>query len=726
MLAGAIQHERAGQLDDAVLACEALLGTDPDNSEALCFLGKLRAQQGNFDGAAEAFAKSLALDPLAAETLLQFGRLHLRQSKPRDARSCFARILEIDAHHSGAHYGLGNVNMALGQLDAALACFAAAITAKPDYAEAHCNSGVVHESRGEPAKAIAAYRNALAINPQLANAHFNLTLLLMAEGDQEHALHHIGRYVALDPNAADAWNIKGRLHHALHDFQPAIEAYENALSIDPKLHETHNSLGVLNQMRGNYGAAIESFRAAIARRPDFVGALSNLGMALLFMGKSKEALTTLRDAVGVAPDAAYAYSNYLFCLSHDENASAQDVFVEHRAFGERFEAPLRAQWSSHSNQPDPGRKLRIGFVSADLYAHAVSTFIEPVWSGLGAGTSEIWVYANNQHEDEVTQRLKALTKNWRVVTSLSDEDLAQQIRQDEIDILFDLSGHTAGNRLLTFARRPAPVQVSWIGNPNTTGLTAMDYYLTDRFCSPPGLLDPLFTEKIVQLETSTAFQPHAEAPDVNELPALQSGKLTFGSFARSNKITERTIALWCRVLKALPDSRMMIGGLSDSARKQDITRQLGNQGLAPDRILFQPNMEMDRYLALHGQIDVVLDTHPFGGGTTSCHALWMGVPVLSLAGDTMSSRVGAALNGHVNLPDFTVGSADDFVAQAVHWSTHLPELARLRAELRPRMSASALCQPAIAARTLETAMRQMWHLWCNRLPPRSFSVGGDQ
>lgn len=725
MMALAIRHEKAGQISQALSACESLAIARPNDLDVLCLLGKLRIQQGNLDGAATVLAKAVSLDPKSTEAMLQSGRLHHKRAEYEAATRFFEAILQLDPNHAGAHFGLGNVDLATGQLDAALAHFTSAIACNPQHAEAHCNRGVIYERKRDPRQAAEAYERALAINPALGIAHFNLGRLLMAAGELQRALHHVGKVVALDPSSADDWDIKGRLHHAVRDLEPAKEAYERALAIDPNLYEVHNNLGVVCQMLGQYDAGIKSFQAALASHPAYVTARSNLGIAFLSMGKRDDALGALRQAVRDAPNDPSIYSNYLFCVSHDEQMSAKEVFDEHRRFGDRFEAPFRAHWPHHVNSRNPDRRLRVGFVSADLYAHAASTFIEPIWSALDQDKFEIWAYANNTNEDAVTHRLKQWPKSWKAVSAMNDDDFARCVQEDEIDILFDLSGHSTGNRLPVFARKPAPIQVSWIGNPNTTGLTAIDYYLADRFCAPPGLMDALFTEKIVQLACTATFQPHPGAPEVSELPALRGESFTFASFARSNKITEGTIRLWGRVLNAVPNSRMLIGGLSDPARMREITDQFELHGVNPDRLLFRPRMSIEEYLALHADVDLIMDTFPFGGGTTTCHALWMGVPILSLTGGTMSSRVGAVLNGQIGLPDFTVDTEAEFVRLAEYWANNLDKLSSLRATLRSRCASSALLQPSVVARSLEAAMRQMWVLWCGDLPSRSFSVDRD-
>jgi len=660
------------------------------------------------------------LDPTAHFNL---GKIYLEMDRIEEAKVCYEKALALKPDYAEARHKLGNAFRIQGKLDEALACYETAISLNPNYAEAHNNEGVVYEARGDRNEAIASYRRALSINPDLANAHYNLGRLLLAQGNSAEALACFHKAIALNPDFAEAHNAEGLVHSEKRQWNEATVSYQRALSIDPGFAEAHNCLGVTFQLQGKLGDAMACFRKAVSFRPDFAAAHSNLGMSLAQMGRNDDAVAALRRLVSISPDFVAGHSNLLFCLSHDRGVTPEEGFAEHRAFGDRFEAPFRGRWPHHRNLPDPGRTLRVGFVSADLRAHAVSNFIEPLWAALDSGQVEIWAYSNHPFEDAVTLRLKSLAHQWRKVVAMSDADLADRIRGDGIDILFDLSGHTGGNRLLTFARKPAPIQVScWIGNPNTTGLKAMDYFLADRFSAPPGLLDALFTEKIVRLPAGPLFQPSDQAPSVNGLPALQSGVLTFGSFNRSDKLAEGVVALWSRVLNAVPGSRMLLGGLSDASRKANLAEQFARNGVDKGRVIFHPHVGMTEYLALHHQVDLILDTFPFGGGTTSCHAAWMGVPVLTLAGKTMSSRVGLIINSNIGLPEFITESEDAFVTQAVRWSQRLPELAALRAGLRSRVLASPLCQTQAVARWLELALRTMWQRWCEKKPPESFGI----
>jgi len=403
---------------------------------------------------------------------------------------------------------------------------------------------------------------------------------------------------------------------------------------------------------------------------------------------------------------------------------AQALFAEHCRFAEQFEAPLRANWQPHGNSRDTERCLQVGFVSGDLRNHAVAHFFELVLTHLAKHPQlSLHAYYNHTAEDNVTHRLRKYLPHWHPIAGLSDVALAQKIREDSIDILFDLSGHTAKNRLLTFARKPAPVQVSWIGYPSTTGLSTMDYFQSDRFLFPDSRFDSQFTEKIVRLPASSAFLPSKDAPPVNILPALSNGYMTFGSFNRPSKISRSVIALWAQLLRALPDSRMLLGGMPQDGQHKTLIEWFEQEGIVQDRLSIYAATSMERYLGLHHQVDICLDTFPYNGGTTTFHALWMGVPTLTLAGQTMAGWAGASILGHVGLEAaFAAHDAADFVQKGSSWADKLVALSDIRMDLRERFAKSARGQPAVVAASMERALRIMWERWCADLPAQSFEV----
>ncbi len=683
-----------GKFSAAEAADVKILEADDANVGALTRLAAVAALQGREAQSMTLLSRAITINPLDADAHLCLGKIHLDHDRNEKAVASLEVAVRHKSNNAEAHYKLGNALKNLGKLSEALACYRNAVLFKASYAEAYNNMGVVHQQRGHRDDAITCYRKAAALNPKLAFAQFNLCLLLLDE--------------ASNP-------------------QEALDNFEKALALEPeiagsRLAETYNRLGVLLQSHGKLKEALSCFENAIAVKPDLGEANNNLGMTLSHFGRHEEAIAAFRRAITTDPNLAYAHSNLLFYLSHVANIAPEAVFAEHCAFGDRFEGPFRSQSKSHDNVRDRERKLRVGFVSADLRDHAVAAFVEPIWAELDKQQFEIWVYSNNVYEDAVTQRLKKNTHSWVNVARMSYDAMAARIREDRIDILFDLSGHTADNRLLTFARKPAPIQVTWIGSPNTTGLRSMDYYLADRFSTPPGLLDGLFTEKIVRLPSGVLFQPFGAAPDVNDLPMLSNGTITFGSFNRSDKLAENVVMLWSKVLNSVPGSRLLLGGVSDSAIQAHLANMFSRHGVDDSRLLFFPRTPMAEYLDLHHKVDLILDTFPFGGGTTSCHAAWMGVPVLTLAGKTMASRVGVIINSNLGLNEFIAESEDQFVAKATLWSQQAPELAAIRSELRSRMQASPFRQPPLVTRWLESAMRTMWHRWCDGLQPESFGV----
>jgi len=466
-----------------------------------------------------------------------------------------------------------------------------------------------------------------------------------------------------------------------------------------------------------------SLRRALEIRTDYAEAHTGLGHVLEEMTRLTEAEASYRRALEVQPDFALAHSSLLFCLSHDEAMDAPALLAEHRRFGERFEGPLRAGWPRHGNGRDPARCLQVGFVSGDLRDHAVASFVEPILAQLAnrPGLS-LHAYYNHATDGRVTPRLRAQVAHWHRVAGLTDAALATKIMADGIDILVDLSGHTGENRLLTFARKPAPVQASWIGYPGTTGLEAMDYYLADRHFLPPGEFDGQFTEKLVYLPGVVAFLPDDRAPPVNALPALARGYVTFGSFNRPSKLSRSVIGLWSQLLRALPGSRMLLGGMPREGEYAALLGWFAAEGIVRERLEFHGRCDVPTYLGLHQRVDLCLDTFPYTGGTTTNHALWMGVPTLTLAGGTAAGRQGAVLLAHVGLDDFVAGDAAGFVATGVRWARDPAALAVVRAGLRERYARSPMGRPEVIAAGLERALRRMWQRWCAGLPAATIDV----
>jgi protein O-GlcNAc transferase len=746
-----------GRLDEAEASYRRTLQIDPDYADALLNLGVTLNKLGLLQEAEAHLLHALEIKPGYAAvhsnlgvTLQELGRLD-------EATACYERALAIQPDNAMVLNNLGITLQKLERLDEAEAGYRRALEINPAFAEAHGNLGNILQKTGRLKEAESHFNHALQLQPDDARSHNNLGITLQEQGRLNEADAHFQMALQLSPEDVRTLDNRGNLLCHMGRLREAEASYRKALQIAPddaivlanlgkclrgqgRLNEaassfrraleyrpddvkTHNNLGLTLQSLGLLDQAEACYRRVLQAKPNNAGVMSNLGQVLQSLGRLDEAEACFRQALRIKPDQAPLHSNLLHYLALSAATDAKSVFAEHVRFGEQFEPSLKTHWPKHAHARDPERRLQIGFVSADLYNHAVASFIEPVLNHLsGDPQLSLHAYYNNVVNDPITQRLRGHFAHWHPVAGMTDAALAEKIRADNIDILIDLAGHTAENRLLTFARKPAPVQASWIGYPGTSGLSAMDYYLADRFLLPPGQLDDQFVEKIVRLPAIAPFQPSEFAPPVNTLPALENGYVTFGSFNRPNKLGRAVISLWSKLLRARPDARMLLGAMPEKGQYETLLKWFAEEDIEPDRLAFHSRSGMESYLALHQQVDFCLDTFPYNGGTTTHHALWMGVPTLTLAGTSMPGRVGAANLAQAELHGFTAESAEDFVAQGLYWTNNLPALAQLRAGLRQHLARTSLRQPELIAIGLNDALRTMWRRWCSGLPAETFDV----
>lgn len=597
-------------------------------------------------------------------------------------------LIEKYPDHGLARKVLGSTLHHLGRLDEALATHKATVEARPNDYEAHFNLAAEYHQQGMLDESVKSYIHAIGLQPNNPNAYNNVGNIFKTMGLFPQAEMYCRQAVALQPNMARAYNNLGNALHA----------------------------------QGKYTESIASYQQALALKPDWAEAYNNLAITLKDQGHSSEAQQTFHKALQLKPDWAAAHSNYLYCLSLDVHTTPDQLHAEHRAFGQKFEPALRKDWQPHANANIPNRVIHVGFVSGDLYDHALANFFEPAFECLSTKPDLVLhAYCNHIYDDAVTKRMRSSFEHWHCVAELTDSDLANRIRADGIDILFDLSGHTAHNRLLTFARKPAPIQVSWLGYLGTSGLDAMDYYLCDTFWIPPGELDWQLCEKPAYIPSAVTFKPSPHAPLVNALPALTNGHITFGSFNRTNKLNPSVVVLWSMLLRNVPNAKMVFGGIPTESQLE-LFHRFADEGIAPERLTFFPRANLQEYLTLHHQVDFCLDTFPYGGGATTAHAAWMGVPSLSLAGESPPSRFGASTMHHLGLDDFIATSIEDYLAKGHYWSEHIPELALIRQSLRERFDQSDIGQHAAFADNLHAMLRTMWTRQCDGLPPAMLEV----
>jgi FkbM family methyltransferase len=563
----------------------------------------------------------------------------------------------------------------------------------------------------------------LARKPESVEALQLIAVALCARGRSREGIARLRRVTELTPDAAEAHATLATVLAAAGDPDAAIASYRKAVSLRPELGDAWSGFADLLKVLGRYDEAEDCCRSALKSNPRHAGLHHVLSGVLFEEGRVDEAISAVRACLAMAPETHVAHSDLVRMLNYSDAVEPAAIFAEHRAWGERHANALTRAAAPHANDFVPDRRLRVGFVSPYFRKHAMTFFFESVVEHHDRERMEIFLFADVAQPDEYSERLKAYGARWRSTVGLDDAQLAQAVREDAIDILVDLSGHTPYNRLLAFARRPAPVQVTWNGYPNTTGMAAMDYRISDAYCDPPGKTEELHTEQLVRLPgIYMTWRPPADAPEPGPLPAAGSGRVTFGSFNSCFKITPTVAALWARILNAVPGSRLVLITITSRAAEARVRGLFSEHGLGPDRLEMIGRLSHEEFLEAHRRVDIALDTYPYHGTTTTAFSLWMGLPVVVLAGPTHVSRVGVSLLTNLGMPELVARTGDEYVQIAQKLASDLPALAALRPALREKMRQSPIADGKRAAHRLESAFRQMWSNWCSTKVP--FDSGG--
>lgn len=633
-----------------------------------------------------------------------------------DAQRTLRKVIAKARANVGAWLLLGQISGMQNNHADAEQEFAQATRLSPRSVDAHAYLGVACMQQGKDQQAIAAFKAALDIQPSLVMALANLVAVLHKLERQSEALPFQERWLALEPFSSRAHYSAGVLYQTLRQLPAARKHYEQVLALGggESLYSTRLNLGVVCYELRDFDAAIVHSRQALASKPDCAVSYYNIGNAQKEQGKHDEAIASFEQALRFDPEFAEAHGNILFCMSYSDGYDAQQIYQRHLEWAERHAARY-ADSQPCGNERDPLRRLRIGYVSADFREHPVGFFLEGVLPYHSAANCEIFCYFNSVQEDAVTARLRDHVAHWRQISALDDDAVAALIRADGIDILVDLSGHTAGNRLLVFARKPVPLQVTWLGYCNTTGLGNMDYLLADSGVIPTDTAQH-FSEQVLRLPGSyLCYVAPSYAPAVVPPPSIASGYVTFGCFNNLSKVTEAMLALWAEILRRVPDARFILKSrqLADPVVQQRYRDWFNAQGIAAARVTLD-----DRYLdhagllGYYGELDIALDTHPYSGVTTTCEALWMGVPVVTLAGEKFISRNSAALLANVGLTDLVATTPQQYIETAVALAADTGRLAQLRNAQRELFSASPLGNAPLFAQNLEAAYREIWKKWC--------------
>lgn len=633
-------------------------------------------------------------------------RAALESGDSIEAEALAREALELDPEDALIHAYLGSILMSRGRVSEALPHYQTAIRLQPEVAAYYNELGNALAACGDFIAAAVALREAARLSPELPEIHNNLGNVLRASGDRVGAVESYRQALALRHEYPEAWTNLGVVLQEQDDLDGAEEAYRAAIEIDANNPFALTHLGVVLAAKGELTAAETAHRSAISSNPNLPAPHNNLGIVLKDQGRLDEALQSYERAMELNPGEPSIRSNALLARCGSLHIQEDALFAHHVAFGERFQTRAETVFPAAER---PEERIRIGYISPDFYSHSVSSFVEPVIASHDRQAFHITCYSDVIGGDDVTERIRSSTDTWCDIAQDTDEALYDRILEDKIDILVDLAGHTADNRLSVFARRAAPVQVSWIGYPATTGLTRMDYRITDRWADPPGVSDQWHSERLLRLEPGFLCY---RAPEGTDLPGTDANNpLTFGSFNNFTKINDTVLDTWSVLLKAEPEARLLLKcrQLADQGVRNRLCEAFEARSIDRKRLeLFGRIASRAEHLALYERIDVALDTFPYNGTTTTCEALWTGVPVVGLSGARHAARVGDSLLTRAGWADWMAADTDEYVAIARELARERPS----RTDVRAQFSASSVMDAAAVTAALEDAYKQMWRRHC--------------
>jgi protein O-GlcNAc transferase len=680
-----------------------------------------------------------------ARSTFEAARQHHEQGDDAGAHQLCQRVLELAPDDGAALSLLGKLDLKAGRLEQAADWLQRAAQARPSSSVDLCNLAVVYFRQGALARAAETLGRALEVDPKNVDAIWNLGLVLLDRGDTEQGLTLLTRAAGLRPESLAFQLTLGNVLLAADAFAQAVQHFRNALALEPTnvelsyrvlatlvrsdrlveaeelarwLVEEHPSqaerqigLGRVLAKQRRFSDAIAAFHQALALEPANVAVTTPLVEALAALGRVDETLMELERALAIDSMRAVEHSSLVFQTTFSSHHDADAQLAVARGWSDRHAAPLSRKRHAHPHDRDPERRLRIGYVSPDFRQHVQRLFTFPVLAQHDHAAFEIVCYSSVKAPDEYTHRIKALADEWHDVARLSDGELAQKIRDDRIDVLIDLSMHMAKNRLRVFAEKPAPVQITWLAYPGTTGVDGMDYRITDPYLDPPGAPLPYSEQSLWLPHSFWCYGPENEELAVGELPQLRAGHVTFGCLNNFMKVNRATLELWARVLVANSGSKLLMLAPRDWA--QDFARNiLQENAVDPERVEFVDRQSREDYLATYDRIDIALDTLPYQGHTTTLDAYWMGVPVVTLLGETVVGRAGLSLASNLGLHDWVAHAPAQFVQIATRFAGAPSHLSQLRSELRQRLQRSPLMDAAGFTRDLEAAYRQAWRKFC--------------
>lgn len=668
-------------------------------------------RQGNLEQAEKRYRDILEYAPDAAEIHNNCGAALAAMGREREAADAFLRVTRLEPNNPQAYNNLGNVLKELGDYTEAIQNYQTAIRLKPDYVAAHYHLGLALKVNGNMAEAKTQFQRVLEMQPGHANALNSMGLLLKEEGHLEDATVCFSKAIALAPASVEARMNLGLVYVQRGKWPEAVEQFYQVCEMRRDFLEAFEQLGtaLLNSLR--YKDAIECFERCLQLSPASLVAHLGMGSALGDQGRLVEAEASYRRALEIDPDDIKAYQLLLFSLNYRSDLSAEEIYASYRAYDARFGLPLRTEWQPHDNLRDPHKKLKIGYVCPSFYRHSTRHFLEPLLERHDKNAFEIYAYAGmNMPPDDVTKRYQGYVDHWIPTRGMLDTALAERIRADGIDILVDVAGHTEGSRLQMFARKPAPVSVHWLDFGYTTGLTAIDYYLTDQVTVPEGA-EHLFSETPMRLPVpALVYRPeHIVQPSVT--PCLERGYVTFGTLTRAIRINDKSIRVWSAILKLVPNARLVINSrdFHEHAQQLQMMERFAEHGIPSEQLEIGFSSPVSEVLC---GVDIGLDCFPHNSGTTLIEMLYAGIPFVTLSGRPSVGTLGASILAGLGHPEWVAKDEKQYIELAVKLASDFQHLAALRTSLTAEMEQSPLMDEKGFAHAVENAYRQMWQAWC--------------
>lgn len=662
------------------------------------------------------------------QALTQAIECYYQQQNPDQSFSYCQQALSLDSQRPDAWTLLGSLNRARGDYAQAEISYRIAMILMPNYADPYFNMTILFRHLKETQKAIDSAKKTAYLNAAWYKPLTELAAEMQQQNNRPKAIALYEVALQAQPLSLEILSTLGDTYYYHEQIDKAILCYLRIITISPEHAIFYHNLGLPLMGKHDFFKAERAFYHAFVLMPQHSTLNSSLAHCYLVMGDIENALKYYRQSLALDPGNHRANNSMLLALNFSNKLSPQEIFVEHLAWARRYADPLIDEIKVHLNPRSPGKKLRIGYMSGDLWWHVAIHFLEPILLQTDRNRFEVFLYHTSPKEDHITARLKSYHYHWRDVASYTDEALCDKIRDDGIDILVEISGHTQNNRLLVMARKPAPVQISWIGYPNTTGLSVIDYKITDAYFDPPGgFADAINSEKLIRMPHSGwCYRPFQELESSPPLPpAIQKGYVTFGCLNRITKTTEETLALFAKILRAVPNSRLFMrdNPLGNEAYRKKFIKFFNDWGITEDRFEMTERLVYSQYYKSYYHVDVSLDAFPYNGGGTTCDSLWMGVPVISLEGKNFVSRMGVSFLSNVGIPELIAKTQDEYFAIAVRLATDLDYLHMIRQRLvREKILQTPLMDSKTFVKDLEWAYQKIWQRWCEGKPPVTFTV----